>query len=115
VVFNFSTTQEQDEMENGLWLVGKKVSSSTAKIYQLTKFNNYLRCEKEMRETRKRSLFKSISWRLICIVVSIVTSFLLTGKWDIAVAIGTVYNAITIILYYFHERGWDKIQWGCVE
>ena len=67
-----------------------------------------------MRETRKRSLIKSISWRLICIVVSIVTSFFLTGKWDIAVAIGTVYNFITMVLYYFHERGWNKIKWGCV-
>jgi uncharacterized membrane protein len=65
-----------------------------------------------MRETRKRSVVKSISWRIICIVVSILTSFVLTGKWDIAVAIGTVYNAITMILYYFHERTWNRIKWG---
>ncbi len=65
-----------------------------------------------MRETRKRSVVKSISWRIICIVVSILTSFVLTGKWDLAVAIGTVYNAITMILYYFHERTWNRIKWG---
>jgi uncharacterized membrane protein len=65
-----------------------------------------------MRETRKRSVVKSISWRVICIVVSILTSFVLTGKWDIAVAIGTVYNAITMILYYFHERTWNRVKWG---
>jgi len=63
-------------------------------------------------ETRKRSVAKSISWRLICILVSILTSFLLTGKWDIAVAIGTVYNVITMILYYFHERIWNMLKWG---
>jgi uncharacterized membrane protein len=68
-----------------------------------------------MRETRKRSMLKSISWRFICIVVSILTSFFLTGKWDIAVAIGTVYNGITMVLYYFHERGWNKVGWGCVK
>ena len=66
-----------------------------------------------MKETRKRSILKSISWRLICIVVSILVSFLLTGKWDIAVAIGTVYNVITMVLYYFHERLWNMIKWGC--
>ena len=65
-----------------------------------------------MKETRKRSILKSITWRLICIVVSILTSFILTGEWDIAVAIGTVYNLITMILYYFHERIWNKICWG---
>jgi uncharacterized membrane protein len=65
-----------------------------------------------MNETRKRSIAKSILWRVICIVVSIVTSFLLTDNWDIAVAIGTVYNAVTMVLYYFHERLWDRIAWG---
>lgn len=66
-----------------------------------------------MNETRKRSILKSITWRLICILVSILTSFLLTGKWDIAVAIGTIYNVITMILYYFHERIWNRVKWGC--
>jgi len=65
-----------------------------------------------MTETRKRSIAKSFTWRIICIVVSIVTAYLLTGKLDVAVAIGTVYNAITMILYYFHERFWNVLDWG---
>jgi uncharacterized membrane protein len=65
-----------------------------------------------MEGTRKRSVVKSIVWRIICIVVSVVVTFLLSGKWDIAVAVGTLYNAITMILYYFHERIWNKIKWG---
>lgn len=64
-----------------------------------------------MNETRKRSIIKSITWRLICILTSVLTSFFLTGNWDVAVAIGTVYNVITIILYYFHERVWNKVKW----
>ncbi len=65
-----------------------------------------------MEGTRKRSLVKSIVWRIICIVVSIFTTIFLTGRWDLAVAIGTLYNAITMILYYFHERIWNRIKWG---
>ena len=53
-----------------------------------------------MKETRRRSIAKSIVWRIICIIVSIITSFLLTGRWDIAIAIGSVYNVINMILYY---------------
>jgi len=68
-----------------------------------------------MRETRKRSIAKSILWRVICIVVSILTSFLLTSRWDVSVAIGGIYNAITMILYYFHERIWNLIKWGINE
>ena len=65
-----------------------------------------------MNETRKRSLTKSISWRIICIVVSILIAYILTNELDLAATIGTVYNAITMILYYFHERIWNKIKWG---
>ncbi len=65
-----------------------------------------------MNETRKRSIAKSVFWRIICIVISVVTSFFLTGRLDVAVAIGTVYNAVTMVLYYFHERFWNKVKWG---
>lgn len=65
-----------------------------------------------MNETRKRSLTKSISWRIICIAVSILIAYILTNELDLAATIGTVYNAITMILYYFHERIWNKIKWG---
>jgi len=65
-----------------------------------------------MGESRKRSIAKSIVWRVICIIVSILTSYVLTARWDIAVAIGSVYNIITMILYYFHERIWNSVKWG---
>jgi len=65
-----------------------------------------------MEGTRKRSLAKTVLWRVICIVVSIVTTFAFTGKLDLAIAVGTVYNAITMVLYYFHERLWNRIKWG---
>lgn len=65
-----------------------------------------------MAETRKRSIAKSFTWRIICVVVSIVTAYFLTGKLEVSIAIGTVYNAITMILYYFHERFWNVLNWG---
>lgn len=65
-----------------------------------------------MIETKKRSLVKSITWRIICIVVSIITAYFLTGKIDVSVAIGTIYNGITMMLYYLHERFWNRLEWG---
>jgi len=65
-----------------------------------------------MNETKKRSVIKSITWRIICIIVSVLTAYVLTNKLDIAAAIGTVYNVITMILYYFHERVWNRIKWA---
>jgi uncharacterized membrane protein len=68
-----------------------------------------------MKETRKRSIAKSILWRIICIIVSIFVSFILTARWDLAVAIGTSYNILTTFLYYFHERIWNRVKWGKVD
>jgi uncharacterized membrane protein len=65
-----------------------------------------------MEGSRKRSIVKSIIWRIICIVVSVLTTLALTGRWDLAVALGTLYNATTMVLYYFHERIWNRIKWG---
>lgn len=65
-----------------------------------------------MKETRKRSIVKSIVWRFVCVVVSIVISYFLTTKWDIAIAIGSSYNITTMVLYYFHERMWNRVKWG---
>ena len=65
-----------------------------------------------MSETKKRSIAKSVTWRIICIVVSIVTAYFLTGKFELSVTIGSVYNAITMVLYYFHERLWNILEWG---
>jgi len=64
-----------------------------------------------MIETKKRSLVKSITWRIICIV-SIITAYFLTGKIDVSLAIGTIYNGITMMLYYLHERFWTTLEWG---
>jgi|WetSurMetagenome_2_1015567.scaffolds.fasta_scaffold1104554_1 uncharacterized membrane protein len=84
-----------------------KAAEAVAKIFMVN-----VEIVGSMNESRKRSIAKSILWRVICIIVSVVTSFLLTGNLDVALAIGTVYNAVTMVLYYFHERMWDRIGWG---
>ena len=65
-----------------------------------------------MHDSRIRSAVKSVSWRIICIIVSIATSYVLTNQWNVAISIGITYNAINIVLYYVHERVWTKITWG---
>jgi uncharacterized membrane protein len=64
-----------------------------------------------MMESRKRSLVKSLTWRIICIAASIITAYFLTGRIDVSIAIGTIYNGITMLLYYFHERFWNRLGW----
>ena len=63
-------------------------------------------------ESRKRSLTKTISWRIIATAITILVSFIWLGEWASAVALAITANAIKGLLYYAHERGWNRISFG---
>lgn len=63
-------------------------------------------------ESRKRSLVKSISWRIIATTITMLVSFIWLGEWTSAIALALTANAIKSLLYYAHERGWNRISFG---
>jgi len=65
-----------------------------------------------MKENRLRSLIKGITWRMLGTLDTIVISYILTGKIKTALSIGGVELFSKIALYYFHERVWEKINFG---
>ena len=60
----------------------------------------------------KRSLVKTISWRIIGTLDTIVSAYLITGTVHHAISIGGIELVSKMLLYFFHERSWNKIQWG---
>jgi uncharacterized membrane protein len=60
-------------------------------------------------EDTKVSLLKTVSWRIIGTIDTMVISYLLTGKLDVAVSIGGIEVVSKMILYYLHERAWIKL------
>jgi uncharacterized membrane protein len=60
----------------------------------------------------KRSIVKTISWRLTGSSATFLIAFLLTGNFAIAGVIGVTQMISNTILYYVHERIWNKISWG---
>ena len=58
--------------------------------------------------SRKRHLLKTITWRIIGTLDTMVLSWIITGSWKIGVAIGGVEVITKMILYYLHERAWYK-------
>lgn len=65
-----------------------------------------------MDSTKKRSLAKSITWRLLAIIITFVVSYAMTQSFSLATSLAIVSNSINFVLYYFHERFWLKINWG---
>ena len=63
-------------------------------------------------ENVKRSLLKTISWRLIGTLDTILISWAITGTLSLAFSIGFIELVTKMVLYYFHERIWNKINWG---
>jgi len=63
-------------------------------------------------EKPKRSIVKSISWRIVGTMDTILISWLVTGTLTVAFSIGTVELFTKMILYFFHERIWNTINWG---
>jgi len=59
-----------------------------------------------------RSILKSISWRIIGTIDTVLISWLVIGDISLAFAIGSVELITKMILYFFHERMWNKIKWG---
>lgn len=59
-----------------------------------------------------RSFFKSISWRIIGTLDTVVISWWVTGTLQMAFTIGSIELITKMILYFFHERLWNIIKWG---
>lgn len=66
----------------------------------------------DLTETAVRSVVKSISWRLIGTIDTIVISWIITGQVSLAFIIGSVEFMTKMILYFIHERIWNNIKWG---
>jgi uncharacterized membrane protein len=63
-------------------------------------------------EANKRSFAKAVSWRVTGTIDTMMVSYIITGNPLMALKIGAVEVMTKILLYYFHERIWGKIQWG---
>lgn len=63
-------------------------------------------------DSRRRSFIKGISWRALGTLDTIILSFLITDRVDLAFQIGGVELITKVVLYYFHERVWTLIKWG---
>ncbi len=58
--------------------------------------------------SKKRHLLKTITWRIIGTLDTMILSWIITGNWKWGVAIGGVELITKMVLYYLHERAWYK-------
>ena len=59
-----------------------------------------------------RTLIKTVTWRIIALITTIIVVYLYSGDFHESLVVGIVANAIKMALYYAHERMWNRINFG---
>ncbi len=63
-------------------------------------------------ENIKRSILKTISWRVVGTLATVTISYAITGTLALAFSIGGIELVSKMVLYFFHERAWNNLKWG---
>ena len=61
-------------------------------------------------ERKIKSIYKTISWRIIATIITFVIGWCVTGSVAIGAGIASIEFWAKLILYYLHERIWLRIQ-----
>lgn len=64
------------------------------------------------KETNTRSIAKGFSWRFFATSVTVLIVYLFFGRLDLAIAAGIIETISKVILYYAHEKIWQRVRWG---
>ena len=63
-------------------------------------------------ETRRRSVFKALSWRFLAGIITACVVLTMTGRLKFAAEIGLIDTLTKLLIYFVHERVWNKIAYG---
>lgn len=63
-------------------------------------------------EKTMRSLGKVVTWRILVTITNFVGGWLASGSWQVGLGVVSFALVVNSILYYFHERAWNRLDWG---
>ena len=67
---------------------------------------------KKAAEKHRRSIVKSVTYRVVSISVDWTFAYLFTHNLALSTGIVLFVNCYSTVLYYFHERIWAHVRWG---
>lgn len=68
-----------------------------------------------MKEKHYRSIVKAISYRITGTIATVLITFIITRKVEFALSIALADVITKILIYYVHERTWNKIKLGRIK
>jgi len=108
---------------SGSWIIGAQILGIAAVVNMLLHWAherawNWVQWNRKPGDTamfqdgQPRTISKSITWRALITVNNFVIPYLTTGSWQAAVAFLTIATVMNIVIYYSHERVWNRFLWG---
>jgi uncharacterized membrane protein len=61
---------------------------------------------------KSRSLAKSLTWRVVALITTFVTLYVLSKDINMATIATLITNGVNFVAYYYHERIWNSVRWG---
>ena len=65
-----------------------------------------------MSDQHRRSLVKTVSWRITGTGATFLISYLVLGNVMVAGSIAVIQLVANTVLYFVHERIWNIVKWG---
>ena len=108
---------------SGLWTIGAQIAGLAViinmclfwiheRIWNFILWNRNSSSTNTFEEGHPRTIGKSVTWRLLISINNFLIPYLTTGSWKQAAAFLGIATVINVILYYFHKRVWNLIDWG---
>jgi len=63
-------------------------------------------------ESHLRSIYKTISWRVIATLITALVTYRATDEVNMALGVAFADTIIKLFVYYGHERLWTKVRLG---
>ena len=63
-------------------------------------------------EKAMRSLGKVVTWRILVTITNFIGGYLASGSWVVGLGVVSFALVVNSILYFFHERAWNRINAG---
>ncbi len=77
-------------------------------------FHEKLWFNSKVKESNRRHLLKTFSWRFLATIDTIVLAAIISGNPFTGLKIGVAEVLTKMILYFFHEKLWYRINYGLV-
>ncbi len=67
---------------------------------------------KYTRDSTNRSIIKALTWRITASSYLVAVIYLLGEELNTSLVIAITDALVNIVEYYFHERAWNRVEWG---